>query len=93
VYLNNDKPQEALGIYQRILKEEPGYAPALVSMASYYQKTGQDSLYRMQLDTILLNDNVLSERSREDKAIVISLKFGSIFFSYFVQCLQSKAFV
>ena len=30
VYLNNDKPQEALGIYQRILKEEPGYAPALV---------------------------------------------------------------
>ena len=34
-----------------------------------------------------------SERSREDKAIVISLKFGSIFFSYFVQSLQSKAFV
>lgn len=65
VYLNNDKPQEALGIYQRILKEEPGYAPALVSMASYYQKTGQDSLYQMQLDTILLNDNVLSDTKME----------------------------
>lgn len=65
VYLNNDKPQEALGIYQRILKEEPGYSPALVSMASYYQKTGQDSLYRMQLDTILLNDNVLSDTKME----------------------------
>lgn len=61
VYLNNDKPQEALGVYQRILKEEPGYAPALISMASYYQKTGQDSLYQAQLDTILLNDDVQSD--------------------------------
>lgn len=65
VYLNNDKPQEALGVYQRILKEEPGYAPALISMASYYQKTGQDSLYQAQLDTILLNDDVQSDIKME----------------------------
>lgn len=65
VYLNNDKPQEALGVYQRILKEEPGYAPALISMASYYQKTGQDSLYQAQLDTILLNDDVQSDTKME----------------------------
>lgn len=65
VYLNNDKPQEAYRVYRHILKEEPGYAPALLSMASYYQKTGQDSLYRAQLDTILVNDNVQSDTKME----------------------------
>lgn len=65
VYLNNNHPEEAYETYQRILKEEPGYAPALISMASYYQKTGQDSLYQTQLDTILLNDNVESNMKME----------------------------
>lgn len=60
VYLNNGHPKEAYDTYQKILKEEPGYAPALLSMASYYQKTGQDSLYHVQLDTILLNEDVES---------------------------------
>ncbi|WP_418833704.1 tetratricopeptide repeat protein [Phocaeicola sp.] len=60
VYLNNGHPQEAYDTYQKILKEEPGYAPALLSMASYYQKTGQDSLYHVQLNTILLNEDVES---------------------------------
>lgn len=65
VYLNNDKSEEALNIYRRILKEEPDYAPAVLSMASYYQKTGQDSLYQLQLDTILMNDNVESDVKME----------------------------
>lgn len=65
VYLNNDKPDEALAVYQRILKEEPDYAPAVLSMASYYQKTGQDSLYQLQLDTILMNDDVASDTKME----------------------------
>ena len=34
-------------------------------MASYYQKTGQDSLYQLQLDTILMNDNVPSDTKME----------------------------
>ena len=50
---------------QRILKDDPGYAPALLSMASYYQKMGQDSMYHVQLDTILLNDNVESDTKME----------------------------
>lgn len=65
VYLENDKLQEAYDTYQRILKEEPGYAPALLSMASYYKKMGQDSLYQAQLDTILLNGNVQSDTKME----------------------------
>ena len=49
VYLNNGKEEEAYETYQKVLKEEPGYAPALLSMASYYEKKGQDSLYQVQL--------------------------------------------
>lgn len=58
VYLSNGRNDEALKVYQEILREEPDYAPAMVSLASYYQKTGQDSLYAMQLDSILVNENV-----------------------------------
>ena len=65
VYLNNNKPDEAYNTYSRILKEVPGYAPAIMSLANYYQKTGQDSLYQAQLDTILLNDDVQSDTKME----------------------------
>ena len=65
VYLNNNKPDEAYDTYRRILKEVPGYAPAILSLANYYQKTGQDSMYQAQLDTILLNDNVQSDTKME----------------------------
>ncbi len=65
VYLNNNKPDEAYDTYHRILKEVPGYAPAILSLANYYQKTGQDSMYQAQLDTILLNDNVQSNTKME----------------------------
>lgn len=58
VYLSNGRNDEALKVYRDILNEEPDYAPAMVSLASYYQKTGQDSLYAVQLDSILVNDNV-----------------------------------
>lgn len=65
VYLNNNKPDEALAVYRRILNDDPGYAPALISMATYYQKTGNDSLYRAQLDTILVNDDVQTDMKLE----------------------------
>lgn len=60
VYMSNDKTDDALKVYQEILKDDPNYAPAMVSLASYYQKTGQDSLYNVQLDSILINENVES---------------------------------
>ncbi len=61
VYLNNGKEEEAYQTYRNVLEIEPGYAPALLSLASYYEKKGQDSLYQVQLDTILLNENVDTE--------------------------------
>lgn len=61
VYLSNGKEEEAYATYRKVLDEEPGYAPAMLSLASYYEKKGQDSLYRAQLDAILLNDDVESD--------------------------------
>lgn len=58
VYLNNGKTQEAYDTYQKVLAIEPNNAMALLSMATYYDKTGQKELYRQQLDTVLLNKNV-----------------------------------
>ena len=58
VYLQNGKEEEAYATFQKVLKNEPEYTPAMLSMATYYEKTGQDSLYRVQLDTLLLNMKV-----------------------------------
>ena len=60
-YLENGRSEEAYLIFRKVLNEEPGYAPAMLSLASYYEKTGQDSLYRAQLDSVLLNRNVENE--------------------------------
>ena len=60
VYLENGKEEEAYSTFQQVLSTEPGYAPAMLSMATYYNKTGQDSLYRAQLDSLLLNQKVES---------------------------------
>lgn len=61
VYLNNGKLEEAYETYRKVLAEEPDNAMTLLSLASYYEKTGKEDLYRQQLDTILLNQKVDSE--------------------------------
>jgi tetratricopeptide (TPR) repeat protein len=61
VYLENGKEEEAYSTFRKVLSTEPGYAPAMLSMATYYNKTGQDSLYRVQLDSLLLNQKVQSD--------------------------------
>ena len=58
VYMENGKEEEAYSTYQKVLAQEPEYAPAMLSMASYYEKMGEDSLYRAQLDGLLLNQKV-----------------------------------
>ena len=58
VYLDNGRTDEAYQTYQEVLTKEPGYAPALLSLVAYYEKTGKDSLYRAQLDTVLLNEQI-----------------------------------
>lgn len=55
VYLQNDKPDEALRIYREVLQEEPDNVQAMYSLAAYYEQTGQQELYNSQLDSLLLN--------------------------------------
>ena len=61
VYLENGKEDEAFSIYRKVLAEDASYAPAMLSLASYYEKQGMDSLYRAQMDSVLLNQRVDSE--------------------------------
>ena len=61
VYMENGRIDEAYDTYQKVLQTEPGYAPAMISMASYYEKQGQDSLYKAQLNSVLLNEKVNSD--------------------------------
>ena len=61
VYMDNSKYEEAYSIYRKVLEQEPGYVPAMLSLANYYDKSGQDSLYRVQLDSLLLNSKVESK--------------------------------
>ena len=58
VYLDNGKADEAYETYEKVLAKEPGYAPVMLSLLAYYERTGKDSLYRAQLDTVLMNEQV-----------------------------------
>lgn len=61
VYLNHGKLEEARTVLRAVLDEEPDNAAAQLSMASYYEEMGLDSLYRNQLDTVLLNRKLDTE--------------------------------
>ena len=60
VYLQNGKKDKAHALYKDVLAQEPDNAMAMYSMASYYEETGQQELYRKQLDALLVNKKVAS---------------------------------
>ena len=60
VYRQNGKKDEAYAIYRDVLAQEPDNAMAMYSLASYYEETGQQELYRKQLDSLLVNRKVAS---------------------------------
>lgn len=86
-YLDNELFDEALGIYQSVLTEEPGNVMAQLSLLSYYERQGLDSLVNIQQDSLLMNpkldketrNNVMrriimqAEQSRRDSTYVLQL--------------------
>lgn len=60
VYMQNGRKKEAYHIYEKVLAQEPDNAMAMYSLASYYEETGQQDLYRCQLDSLLMNRKVAS---------------------------------
>lgn len=58
VYMNYNRYDEAYKAYLKVLDNEPNNAMALVSIANYYDRTGQKEKYKQQLDKILLDNQV-----------------------------------
>lgn len=54
-YLDNERPDEAYAIFQAALAEDPENAQAQLSMASYYERMGMDSLFYVQQEAVLMN--------------------------------------
>ncbi len=55
MYLMGDKNEEALQIFQAILKDNPDYEPTLVSMSGYYRQTGKEDLYQEYMNRLLFS--------------------------------------
>ena len=57
LYRQNGFPDMALAIYKDVLTAEPDNSLAQISLLSYYQGTGQDSLYRELVEDVVLSPN------------------------------------
>lgn len=60
-FLNDGKNKDAYAIYNQVLEKEPDNAYAQLSLATYYNKIGQDSLYKAEREKVLLNKQLNSE--------------------------------
>lgn len=61
LYLKNGRPTEAYQTYQDVLAQEPDNALAQLSLASYYDQMGEDSLCHNQLEELILNPGIESK--------------------------------
>ena len=59
-YLDNGRADEAFAIFETALAEDPENAQAQLSMVSYYERMGQDSLARIQQEAVLMNRKLAS---------------------------------
>lgn len=55
--LNNERGKEALQMFNNVIKEDKDNVLAQLSLLDYYKMQQQDSLYRRQMSTVLLNPN------------------------------------
>lgn len=54
-YLDYDRAEEALKIFQQVLEEDPGNPMGQISLASYYERQGMDSLFVAQQEMLVMN--------------------------------------
>jgi len=87
LYLDNDQPKKALGIYQSVLKEEPQNVVAQLSMVSYLEKQNKKEEAAQALESLVLNPSLddatrasvmrkiiyNSEEAKEDSTHVLNL--------------------
>lgn len=53
LYLDQNKPADALNIYNKVAAKEPDNINLALSLMQYYQKVGPDSLYDKQLEKLV----------------------------------------
>lgn len=58
LYLDQDKPTEAIKIYNKVAEKEPDNINLALSMLSYYEKVGPDSLYDKQLEKLVTHPSL-----------------------------------
>lgn len=58
LYLDQDKPAEALNIYNKVAEKEPDNINLALSLMQYYQKVGPDSLYDKQLEKLITHPSL-----------------------------------
>ena len=63
--LQNDQKQQALAVYQEVLKEEPQNVPALLSMVSSYAAEGDTEKADEMNERLLLNEDVETDTRLE----------------------------
>ena len=91
LYLDNNQPQRALGIYQGVLGVEPQNVLAQLSMVSYLEKQNEKEEATQALESLVLNPSLddatrtsvmrkiiyNSEEAKEDSTHILNL-FGQI---------------
>lgn len=91
LYLDNNQPQRALGIYQGVLEVEPQNVLAQLSMVSYLEKQNKKEEATQALESLVLNPSLddatrtsvmrkiiyNSEEAKEDSTYILNL-FGQI---------------
>lgn len=64
-YMDYDRTDEALKIYQQVLEEDPDNPMGQISMASYYERQGMDSLFLQQQEELVLNPRLGAQGQAE----------------------------
>lgn len=75
LYLDSDKPDEAMKVYKEVWAKDSLNVNLMLSLATYYSKTNNDSLYNLQLEKIVTNQAI---DSRVKYAIMNGLVYDNL---------------
>lgn len=75
LYLDQNKPAEALKVYNSVAEKDPDNINLALSMMSYYQKVGPDSLYDKQVEKLIMHPSLDDDNRLQ---LVTSLMYQNI---------------
>jgi len=75
MYVEHGRADKALEVYKAVEQEDSTNLNVMVSLADYYRKQNEDSLYQRQIDKLVTNDKFSAEMKLQ---IMTSLVYESI---------------